>query len=173
VAREVLAGGRHTRRVQTINIGTGETRHPIRIAAQRAITDHLTATVIKIENRRKAEIDTTGQHLGRHYPGSSPGHRVSLRVIHRSDVSQRGQPEYVTAQALNAPAFLVYRNQHVRALLADGPHQLGDLARRFCIARKQDQAGDFRLTQQLPVLCFQPQARQIQHQGTLFQYCFS
>ncbi|MOA51745.1 hypothetical protein D3C78_1749290 [compost metagenome] len=71
------------------------------------------------------------------------------------------------AQALHPAAFLVHRQQQIRAHGANRRTEFAHLARVFDIAGKQDQPGHLRLAQDLAVLGGQPGALHVQHQRTI------
>ena len=169
VAGEMLAGRRHAGLLQPLDIGLTQATHLLRITAQGAVADHLAAPVIQVQYRREADIDTAGEHLGRHQPGRSRGQLFLLRSSAPGNPAERWQPQHIPSQALHPPAFLVDSDQHVGAQRTNAADQLAHLGRGFGIAGKQDHAADFGLSQQLTVFRRQPGAGQVQHQSALFQ----
>ena len=73
MTREVLARCFHTGIMHAGKVCPAKPGNDSRVIRQGAITDHGTAT-IQVKNRRKAEINSAGQHFCCHHAAVAIGH---------------------------------------------------------------------------------------------------
>ncbi|MNP10206.1 hypothetical protein D3C76_1023470 [compost metagenome] len=163
--REVLATGSHASRVHTADERPGQLRGTQWITLEGPAADHGAALVIQVQHRGKAEVQANRQHLGCHQPTALFGQVLGVVVVGQR--THGGQAHKTLTQALHAAAFLVYRQNQVGPYGADRRAQLAHLARAVDVAGKDDQAGHFRLAQQVTVFGGQPFTGDIHHQGAL------
>ncbi len=79
-----------------------------------------------------------------------------LRIVQRGKRLRRRQTGEALAEALHAPAFLIYRHhQPIVRFGADLAHQLTQLLRIVEVAGKQDQSTNQRMFQNLAFFCIQ------------------
>ena len=67
---EMLATGRHPGVMQAVDEGARQLRDLRRIVGKGPRGNHRITTVIDVQHRRETQVQTTGQHLGRHQPGT-------------------------------------------------------------------------------------------------------
>ncbi|MNC25826.1 hypothetical protein D3C75_739340 [compost metagenome] len=163
--REVLATGRHARRIHATDERPGQLRGTQRVTLEGAAAHHGAALVVQVEYRGKAEVQANRQHLGRHQPTALLGQVLGVVIVGQRTHGR--QAHKALAQALHTAALLVHRQDQVGADGADRRAQFTHLARAVDVAGKDDQAGHFRLAQQVTVFGGQPFTGDIHHQGAL------
>ena len=164
---EMLAGRGHTCRAHATNKCSRQLCGALRIPLESAATNHGTALMIQIQHRRKAQIQPHRQYFGGHQPATVLGQDVGIGVI--GNGAHRRQSYKTLTQTLHPPTLLIDSQEQIRTYRTNGGRHLSYLPRVLDIAPEQDQASHFGLTENLPILCSQPGAGDIQHQRALHE----
>ncbi|MNN48351.1 hypothetical protein D3C81_1628230 [compost metagenome] len=93
------------------------------------------------------------------------GEVFGVRVV--GDGTHGRQAHKALTQALHATALLIHRQQQIRTNCTNGRAKLTHLTRMLNVARENDQAAHFGLTQQLAIFGRQPGTGDVHHQRAL------
>ena len=164
---EMLAAGDHTASRQPLDQRGSQLGDHLRVAVEAAIADHRADAMIEVEHRREAQVDAAGTQLGRqHFTDGACGVTRLIRRArpHLAQHAHRRQAGKPVQEALDAPPFVVDRDQQVRA--AQRTNLVGQrtqLCDRFEVAPEQDHRADQRVGQAVLFFVGQADAGDVDH----------
>ena len=117
VPREVFSHSTDPRVSHSREERAGKHGHDVGVPMERAVTDHRARTRTEIENRCKAEVDSTGTQLDRHHPSAATCGTATenlISVVENSVFRRSGKSRESVPESLHSTAFVVNRDEQRR-----------------------------------------------------------
>ena len=171
VARKVFAAVPQASLIHALNQALGQQTDHAWVVRKRPLANDAAAAIVQVQHGGKAHVHAAGAQLRAHHIAAGQRRSCCGQSAAVGRLKQRAQGAHgrqvdkaIGFEALHTAAFMVHRDQQVRAHALDARAQGAELGAVFPVAAKQGQAAHQRVAQALAVFGRQRRAGNIDHQ---------